>query len=157
MKYLIAFIAAAIQAGLAFAIAPANSDLVLINERSRDEATLYVGERREYIDRASLDSASVDDITYHTARSITIRPNYPPGIIDVAVICEHEKLGLALSIRKLGRLNEQGAEYSIDNGKVRSLSDFDLVKLEQKPKNLFSKMARAICNISQNHSQESNR
>ncbi len=132
-----------------FAGAATSPDLLLIEEVRKDQTTIYIGESRYYLDRASISSGMVESVPYHSARTVMTRPNHPASVNEIAVICNHPALGFAVSIRKIGVARTNSVEYSFDQGPVRSLADFDLKRLDDKPVTVFSKVAHTICNIAQ--------
>ena len=125
------------------------SDLLLIEEVREDQATIYIGESRYYLDRASISSGRVESVPYHSARTFMTRPNQPASVSEISVVCNHPTLGFAIAVRKIGVAKANSIEYSFDQGSVSSLADFDLKRLDEKPVTVFSKVAHAICNIAQ--------
>ena len=125
------------------------ADLLLIDEVQTDQATVYIGESRYYLDKASITTGAVESIPYHTARTVMTRPRHPTSVDEIAVICSHPVLGTAVSIRKIGVAQGGTVEYSFDQGPVQSLADFDLKQLGTGPSTVFSKVAHAVCQISQ--------
>jgi hypothetical protein len=120
-------------------------NLLLIEEVRADQATIYIGESRYYLDKASITSNVVDSVPYHLARTVMTRPRNPDSVDEIAVICNHPSLGTAISIRKIGTANGGKVEYSLDQGPVKSLDDFDLRHLSSGPITVFSKVANIIC------------
>ncbi len=127
----------------------AKPDLLLIDEVRKDQTTIYIGESRYYLDRTSITTGRVETVPYYSARTIMTRPNHPASVDEIAVICNHPTLGFAISIRKIGVAQANTVEYSFDQGPVRSLADFDLKRLDDKPVTVFSKVAHTICKIAQ--------
>jgi len=125
----------------------AKPELLLIEEVRGDQTTIYIGESRYYLDRASISSSSIESFPYHSARTVMTRPSHPASVDEIAVICAHPSLGMALSIRKIGTANRDTVDYSFDQGPVKSLADFDLKQLGNGPITVFSKVARTICEI----------
>jgi hypothetical protein len=140
---------ALLLASYALGALAAEPDLLLIDEVRKNQTTIYIGESRYYLDRTSITTGRVESVPYHSARTIMTRPNHPASVDEIAVICNHAALGFAVSIRKIGVAKANTVEYSFDQGPVKSLADFDLKRLDDKPVTVFSKVAHAICNIAQ--------
>lgn len=73
-----------------------------------------------------------------------IRPNHPAAVDEIAVICNHPSFGFAVSIRKIGVAKANTVEYSLDQGPVKSLADFDLKQLDDKTVTVFSELAPLV-------------
>jgi hypothetical protein len=123
------------------------SDLILIDEVRADQATIYIGESRYYLDKSSINVGTINSVPFYTARTVMTRPPHPDSVDQIAVICDHPSLGTAISIRKFGTANGEAVEYIFDQGPVQSLADFDLKQLGSGPATVFSKVAQAICKI----------
>jgi len=131
-----------------------NSDLLLIDEVRADQATIYIGESRYYLDKASIATGTIDSVPFYTARTVMTRPRHPDSVDQIAVICNHSSFGNAISVRKIGTAKGETVEYSFDQGPVQSLADFDLKQLGSGPVTVFSKVAETICKIMQPASTE---
>ena len=127
--------------------ASSEPDLILIDEVSADQATIYIGESRYYLDKSSITAGTIDSVPFYIAYTVMTRPRHPDSVDQIAVICNHASLGTAVSIRKIGAVNDGTVEYSFDQGPVRSLADFDLKHLGNGPDTVFSKVAQTICKM----------
>jgi hypothetical protein len=142
-------LAALIVAQTGLGAAASNADLILIEEVTRGQTTIYIGESRYYLDRKSIITHEIDSVPYHTARTVMIRPSHPASVDEIAVVCDHPAIGFAVSVRKIGTANGKSVQYSFDQGPVKSLTDFDMKQLDDKPVTVFSKVAHVICDIAQ--------
>ena len=127
------------------------ADWLLVHEVTRAQVNLYQQESRYYIDRTSLTSGTVEGVRYETAMLQTKAPGKPDSVDQIAVICDKSTLALALSVRKMGSVQPNGAiTFVPDFGAPKSLSDFQLTNIDRKvPNGLFTLAALAVCKYRQ--------
>jgi hypothetical protein len=124
-----------------------SADWLLVDEVTRTQVNLYRQESSYYIDKSSLGSGVVEGLRYELALLQTRTPGKQSSIDQIAVLCEKSSIALAVSVRKMGRVQPNGdVAFEIDFGTPTKLSDFQLTNIDRtSPTGLFTLAARAVC------------
>jgi hypothetical protein len=107
----------------------------------------YSEQRVIYVDRNSVQPASLDKLTYYLARTREVtRSGAKPKIQEIAVICEGTPLAPATSLRGEGT-EEGGGSYSLKRAAtpLTSISQFSTQRLRADASNPNTFIVRAIC------------